>query len=334
MVNETTPQPLVPQPDRIRLAMLGMVPGNGHPFSWSAIINGRYDAERMASCGFPVIPQYLGAQPTGNLGIAGAEVTHVWCDDPADTLRVADCCFIDNRIDRPEDAIGEVDAAFIATDLGYEHVERARPLIEAGVPLFIDKPLADREDHLEQFVAWHEEGRAFHSSSAMRYSPPFVAIRERLDEVGKIKLIVLGMTKTWPTYGMHAIEAVAPLLEPGGWRTVRNAVEGESRIVHVHHDSGVEVLLPTIPGMSGGYGRLSIYGDQGTLTAKSDDTFTAFKSQIEAFIDYLRTGHRPVPFEHVAEQVRVLIAGIQSEARGGAPVDLTSIAAGQETVIV
>ena len=34
---------LVKDPDHIRLAMLGMVDGNGHPFSWSAIINGRYD---------------------------------------------------------------------------------------------------------------------------------------------------------------------------------------------------------------------------------------------------------------------------------------------------
>jgi len=326
-VSETTPIAGVPSPDRIRLAMLGMVPGNGHPFSWGAIINGRYDAERMARCGFPVIPRYLGAQPPARLGIAGAEVTHVWCDDPADTRRVADCCFIENRLEWAEDAIGEVDAALIATDLGCEHVERARPFMEAGVPLFIDKPLTDREDHLEQFIAWHEQGRVFHSSSAMRYSPPFVAIRDRVDEVGAIKLIVLGMTKTWPTYGMHAIEAVAPLLEPGGWRTVRNAVEGDARIVHIHHDSGIEVLLPTIPGMSGGYGRLSVYGDRGALTARSDDTFTAFKSQLEAFIDFLRTGRRPVPFEHAAEQVRVLIAGIQSEERGGSPVDVASIAA-------
>ena len=31
----------------LRLAMLGMVEGNGHPYSWSAIVNGRFDPERM-----------------------------------------------------------------------------------------------------------------------------------------------------------------------------------------------------------------------------------------------------------------------------------------------
>ena len=46
----------------LRLAMLGMIPGNGHPYSWSAIVNG-FDPEAMAACPYPVIPRYLGAQP-------------------------------------------------------------------------------------------------------------------------------------------------------------------------------------------------------------------------------------------------------------------------------
>ena len=32
----------------IRLAMLGMVEGNGHPYSWSIIFNGGYDRARRS----------------------------------------------------------------------------------------------------------------------------------------------------------------------------------------------------------------------------------------------------------------------------------------------
>ncbi len=81
--------PLVADPDNIRLAMLGMVDGNGHPYSWSAIINGAYDAQAMADCGFPGHSAVFGRATKENLGIAGAKVTHVWCDDPADAARVA-----------------------------------------------------------------------------------------------------------------------------------------------------------------------------------------------------------------------------------------------------
>ena len=49
--------------------MVGMVDGNGHPYSWSAIFNG-FDAAAMAHCPYPVIPEYLSRQPAAALGIA------------------------------------------------------------------------------------------------------------------------------------------------------------------------------------------------------------------------------------------------------------------------
>ena len=49
---------LVKDTNNIKLAMVGMVEGNGHPYSWTAIINGQYNAEVMADCGYPVIPHY------------------------------------------------------------------------------------------------------------------------------------------------------------------------------------------------------------------------------------------------------------------------------------
>ena len=39
----------------LRLGVLGLSEGNGHPYSWSAIFNG-YDPQAMASCPFPDIP--------------------------------------------------------------------------------------------------------------------------------------------------------------------------------------------------------------------------------------------------------------------------------------
>jgi len=39
----------------VRLAFLGMNEGNGHAFSWSAIVNGGYDQEKMKECGYPII---------------------------------------------------------------------------------------------------------------------------------------------------------------------------------------------------------------------------------------------------------------------------------------
>ncbi len=55
--------PAVSRP--LRFAILGMIEGNGHPWSWSAIING-FDRAKLAACPYPVIPHYMNAQPPGS----------------------------------------------------------------------------------------------------------------------------------------------------------------------------------------------------------------------------------------------------------------------------
>ena len=54
------PAPAAP-PSKLRFAMLGMIDGHGHPWSWSAIVNG-FDLQKLAACPYPVIPQYRGAR--------------------------------------------------------------------------------------------------------------------------------------------------------------------------------------------------------------------------------------------------------------------------------
>ena len=306
--------------------MLGMVDGNGHPYSWSAIINGRYDAQAMADSGYPGILAYLDPQPAENLGIPGAQVTHVWCDDPAESVKVAKASFVPHVAQRPEDVIGKVDAVVIATDKGWEHVDRARPFIEAGLPVFIDKPLCDREDHLRQFVSWSQQGRHFLSTSAMRYAREFHGAREQMAaEVGEPRLITITTPKSWERYGIHALEGVYPLLTPGGWLSAVNTGTEKANIVHVQHQSGVDVVLAAVADMYGAFGKLNVYGTIGSLASPFEDTFYAFKTQLEAFVGYLRTGNPPVPFEETVELMKIIIAGIRSREQSGRKVLLDEI---------
>ncbi|MEQ1749769.1 MAG: Gfo/Idh/MocA family oxidoreductase, partial [Prosthecobacter sp.] len=123
----------------LRLAMLGMIEGNGHPYSWSGIVNG-YNPAEMAKCPYAGIIAYMSKQPLASIRIPGARVTYIWTDEPADAPKVAAASLIEHVVSQPEDVIGQVDAVVIATDDGNDHVRRARPFIEAGLPIFIDKP--------------------------------------------------------------------------------------------------------------------------------------------------------------------------------------------------
>ena len=64
----------------LKLGIVGMSPGNAHPYSWSAIINGRYDATEITKVGYPGVSAYLDANKD-TLGMDSARVTHVWTQD-------------------------------------------------------------------------------------------------------------------------------------------------------------------------------------------------------------------------------------------------------------
>ena len=42
----------------MKLGIIGISEGNGHPYSWSAIING-YNKKKMEECKYESIPSYL-----------------------------------------------------------------------------------------------------------------------------------------------------------------------------------------------------------------------------------------------------------------------------------
>lgn len=309
--------------DPIRLAMLGMVPGNGHPYSWSAIFNG-FDPAEMAQCPYPIIADYLGKQPRETLRIPGVQVTHIWTDDPADATRVARASLIPNVVARPEDVIGHVDAVIIATDRGHEHVARCRPFVEAGLPVFVDKPMVDNEADLKVFMDWVAEGRQILSSSSMRYCKEFLPWRASTHNLGPIRFASITTPKTWEGYGIHALEGIYPILG-SGFISCRNTGTAERNVVHYRHQCGADVVVIAAREATGAFGLMQLLGTAGWGSAQTQDFYYSFRAQLESFIHYLRTGQRPFPFKETVELMKMLIAGIRSREEGGREILIDEI---------
>jgi len=314
--------PLVEKAE-ISFAMLGMVDGNGHPYSWSAIING-YDQEEMAKCPYATIPNYLGKEPKETLRIPNARVTHIWTDDPANACHIAKATFIPHVVQSPEDVIGEVDAVIIPTDKGYEHVERCRAFIEAGLPVFVDKPLVDNEKDLITFRSWITERKPILSSSCMRYCKEYLPYRLSTNVLGKLRFVSITTAKSWERYGIHALEGVYPILGKG-FISARNTGTIDRNIVHFKHQSGADVIVVAINDMYGSSGVLELCGTAGHAEVTSSDTYYTFKSQLEAYIKFLRTGLSSFPFSETEELMKMLIAGMRSRDEGGREVMLSEI---------
>jgi Oxidoreductase family, NAD-binding Rossmann fold len=312
---------LVKNSGEIRLGIIGMTEGNGHPYSWSAIFNG-YDREKMTvECPFAGIPEYLNKEPEDSLPIAGANVTHIYCDDRKDAEHVARCSLIPNVVDAPETMIGQVDAVIVATDIGSEHVARVRPFVEAGLPVFVDKPLCDNAADLDIFRKWIiDEKRPIMSSSCMRYAKEYMPYRISTSELGDLRYVSATMSKKWETYGIHALEAIYPIVGPG-FKTIQNLGTPERNIVHMTHERGIDIMIALIKDVQYG-GGLRLAGTKGNLYVCSSDTFYAFKAQLQAFVDFLRSGESPFPFSETEELMKLVIGGIESRENNAEIINL------------
>ncbi len=301
--------------------MLGMIEGNGHPYSWSAIVNG-FDPIAMASCPYPVIPRYLGAQPPGSVRIPGAQVTHIWTDRPEEATSVAAAARIPHVVTCPEDVLGQVDAVLIATDDGFDHVRRARPFVEAGLPVFVDKPLATSREDLQTFIEWWKRGGKVLSSSGMRYAAEVEECIRRREELGELRWVSGVTCKTWERYGIHLLDALYRITGPG-FLSIRLESQPGFEVAHLLHHSGIQVTLPVIADGGGSFGTIHLYGTKGHFTVRPSDTYNNFRKQLLSFIDFVRTGDRPFPFTDTIELMTLVIAGLTSRAEGCRRVELS-----------
>ncbi|MGQ9515460.1 MAG: Gfo/Idh/MocA family protein [Thermoproteota archaeon] len=80
--------------------------------------------------------------PSNPNHVEGFEATHLFGLDERRNNEVARLGRIKNIVSDPIEMIGKIDIAFIEFRHGGLHLDYARPFIESGIPVFIDKPLA------------------------------------------------------------------------------------------------------------------------------------------------------------------------------------------------
>lgn len=303
-----------------KLGIIGLSPGNGHPYSWAAICNG-YDKKAMADCPFSVIPRYLAKQPTATLRLKDATATHIWTQDRKISQQVAAASLIKNIVDDAADMIGKVDAVLLARDDGANHLKMAQPFIAANVPILIDKPLTDQEADLIEFVKYYQQGKIIMSCSSARFARSVLELKQK-NNLGRIVTASGVSPKYWRTYGIHLIETVYAIMG-GGIESVQNVGDNEKEIVHLRYLDGRHAVLQTFADIT--EGNVFFYGKNGCAAAGDPDAFFQFKNMLKHFVGYLRAGKAPFDWQETVETVKVVIAGEKSLSEGGRRVRLAEI---------
>lgn len=212
--------------------------------------------------------------------------------------------------------IGKVDALIITSRDGALHREHAVPFLEAGTPVWVDKPLAATVADGEEIIAAAQRGGvALTSSSALRWVADTDAIVESLSEIGELQAVTL----TGPAdaaseysgiffYGIH-IADVAQRIVPGMPHDIDvQALPGG--IVARYRVDGVLVTLELVrPGAAGRVPfRATAVGSSGVVSRNIELGADYVQPGVDAFARMLATGDGPIPAAEMLAPIAVLEA--------------------------
>ena len=174
----------------------------------------------------------------------GARATALVGGDSPRNRELAELGGIELVVENPEDLGDQVDAGIVSTRDGARHLAHARPLLEAGKPVLVDKPLAASvQDAQELLAIAQRSGAVLVSCSALRFVPEIERFSPTPDTGQLRHLHVVGAADPDSEhsglffYGIHHVEAALeilgdPVVAPGSVE-VEVSRTGDTVIAHL-----------------------------------------------------------------------------------------------------
>ena len=218
---------------------------------------------------------------------------------------------------------GKVDAVLLESVDGRPHLKQAKPVIEAGLPLFIDKPVAGSlKDAIAIFDLAQKRKVPMFTSSSLRFAKGTLAVRE--GSIGKVTYCEThspcSLEPHHPDlfwYGIHGVESLFTVLGPGCISVRRGKTE----------DGKIKVTGKWTGDRTGVYREGKGFGGKavGSKGESEVGKFDGYPPLIREIVTFLKTGDAPVTPEESIAIYAFMEAADESKRRGGEEVSLEEV---------
>lgn len=230
------------------------------------------------------------------------------------TRELAELGSIERIVDDAAALLGSVDALIVTARDGADHRHLAVPFLEAGVPVWVDKPLAASVADADAILAAAERGRApVTSSSTLRWLPDTAGLAAEAGRIGEVQAV----TVTGPAdpdspysgiffYGIHLAD-LAQCLWPGAGEDV-DVQFLPAGVVARYRVDGVPVTLEFVRPDDDRQVpfRATVVGRHGIASREIPIGPGYVQPGVRAFARMLETGARPVPAPEMRAPIAVL----------------------------
>ena len=233
-------------------------------------------------------------------------------------------------VDAIEDMVDEVDVGFVQGCNWDKHLPYAMPFINAGKPVFIDKPLVGSVADVKKVRALAEGGARIYGSSSMRYAQEILDfLAMPVEERGEILNVFSSVGVDEFNYAIHAVEIVCAV---AGAKAVSCRFAGKSAKIDgcytetfvVEFENGVSGTYVTTDGIWLPFG-VSIVTSKNSYSFPLDAlaAFGTMLSNIEAAVSSRE--NVLATMDTVTDSTLIMLAGKLSRERGGEVVKLSEL---------
>ena len=252
----------------------------------------------------------------------------------------------------------KVDAVLVMSLDGRKHLEQVTPVLKAGKPVYIGRPLAaSLGDALEIFRLAKQYQTPIFSCSQHRFVPGFIGMRDH-PQVGKVLgCSVYGGLSTEPHHGdffwhgVHSAETLFTIMGPGCVSVTRASTADFDLVTGVWQDGRIGTYRAIRKGAVKYSG--IVFGEKGILRAgnygygvpvnwtpaKGENTslpkgehwiapqgeYMGYKGVAIEIAKFFQTGKPPVSAAETIEVFAFLEAAHESKRQGGVPIKLQTV---------
>ncbi len=229
-------------------------------------------------------------------------------------------------VDSIEELCQQVDFVLLESVDGRPHLAQAKPVIKAGKPLFIDKPMAvSLRDAVEIFRLAKAAKVPVFSASSLRFGKATQAVRS--GSIGKVLSAETSSPATlephhpdlfW--YGIHGVESLFTVMGTG-CETVKRGTTADGKIEVRGTWAGGRTGIFREPAKGHSYGGTA-KGEQGEAPVGAYDGYAPLLVEI---LKFFQTGVPPVPERETLEILAFMEAADASKQAGGAEIKIADI---------
>jgi len=223
------------------------------------------------------------------------------------------------------DMVDLVDGVIVHTADWDKHIEQARPFVDAGKSVLMDKPMVGTPRDAQVLVEWAAAGHRITGGSSLRFAQEVQEFAAQpAEERGELHTAFAGCGTDEFNYGIHAYALLSGMMGPGIY-SAEYLGQSQLAVLKVRWINGKIGLLAVGSGPW-----LPFHATLITTRVVQQvqvDPHRLYRSLLEACLPYLcgDTDSPPLPINDLLEPERTAMAARCSALEGGAEVLLSDL---------